>query len=184
VIGALEDTEDYKAIGAVIAADYNAQLAVERELVLRLASLVSRLLRAATMETRLFEIQADHLREFGRARNVQSEQGTIVAMLEAVQRAGSGPSRRRNDDKLWGRKLRAQAENSPAAFCVWETCPPIRWIGSVAVRQRFAPSRTDPVCPPRIGSTQTPGQGARRQAATSGNETRRRVLNISTGPNP
>ena len=40
VIGALEDAEDYKAFEAAIIADYDAQSAVERELVLRLASLL------------------------------------------------------------------------------------------------------------------------------------------------
>jgi hypothetical protein len=35
VIGALEDAEDYKAFGAAIIADYDAESAVERELVLR-----------------------------------------------------------------------------------------------------------------------------------------------------
>ena len=39
VIGALEDAEDYEAFEAAIIADYDAQSAVERELVLRLASL-------------------------------------------------------------------------------------------------------------------------------------------------
>jgi hypothetical protein len=62
VIGALEDAEDYKAFEAAIIADYDAQSAVERELVLRLASLLWRLRRATTMETGLFEIQAEHLR--------------------------------------------------------------------------------------------------------------------------
>jgi hypothetical protein len=37
VIGALEDAEDYKAFEAAIIADYDAQSAVERELVLRVA---------------------------------------------------------------------------------------------------------------------------------------------------
>ena len=46
VIGALEDAEDYKAFEAAIIADYNVQSAVERELVLRLASLLWRLRRA------------------------------------------------------------------------------------------------------------------------------------------
>jgi hypothetical protein len=64
VIGALEDAEDYKAFEAAIIADYDAQSAVERELVLRLASLSWRLRRATTQETGLFEIQADCLREF------------------------------------------------------------------------------------------------------------------------
>jgi hypothetical protein len=59
VIGALEDAEDYKEFEAIITADYDAQSAVERELVLRLASLLWRLRRATTIETGLFEIQAD-----------------------------------------------------------------------------------------------------------------------------
>src|SRR3954466_594662 len=67
VIGALEDAEDYKAFEAAITADYDAQSAVDRELVLRLASLLWRLRRATTMETGLFEIQAEHIQEFGRA---------------------------------------------------------------------------------------------------------------------
>ena len=61
MIGTLEDAEDYKAFEAAIIADYDAQSAVERELVLRLASLLWRLRRATTMETGLFEIQAEPL---------------------------------------------------------------------------------------------------------------------------
>jgi hypothetical protein len=64
VIGTLEDAEDYKAFEATIAADYDAQSAVERELVLRLASLLWRLRRATTIKTGLFEIQAEHLSDF------------------------------------------------------------------------------------------------------------------------
>ena len=67
VIGALEDAEDYQAFEAAITADYDAQSAVERELVLRLASLLWRLRRATTMETGLFEIQAEHLSGFCQA---------------------------------------------------------------------------------------------------------------------
>ena len=62
VIGTLEDAEDYKAFEAAIIADYDAQSAVERELVLRLTSLLWRLRRATTMETGLFEIYANHFR--------------------------------------------------------------------------------------------------------------------------
>jgi hypothetical protein len=68
VINALEDAEDYKAFEAAIIADYDAQSAVERELVLRLASLFWRLRRATTMEAGLFEIQANHLKEFRQTR--------------------------------------------------------------------------------------------------------------------
>jgi hypothetical protein len=78
VIGALEDAEDYKAFEAAIIADYDAQSAVERELVLRLASLLWRLRRATTMETGLFEIQADHLREFRRGRQSQPKSREVI----------------------------------------------------------------------------------------------------------
>ncbi|MGA8692361.1 MAG: hypothetical protein WB689_00680 [Xanthobacteraceae bacterium] len=59
----MEDAEDYQAFEAAITADYDAQSAVERELVLRLASLLWRLRRATMMETGLFEIQAEYLRD-------------------------------------------------------------------------------------------------------------------------
>src|SRR5271163_4129396 len=78
VIGALEDAEDYKAYEAAVIADYDAQSAVERELVLRLASLLWRLRRATTIETGLFEIQADHLSEFRHARQVNPTSRELV----------------------------------------------------------------------------------------------------------
>src|SRR5436190_5851348 len=71
VIGALEDAEDYKAFEAAVTTDYDAQSAVERELVLRLASLLWRIRRATTMETGLFQIQAKQLLEFRKNRAVR-----------------------------------------------------------------------------------------------------------------
>jgi hypothetical protein len=83
VIGALEDAEDYRAFEATIIADYDAQSAVERELVLRLASLLWRLRRATTMETGLFAIQAEHLREFKRARlALPASQEAVYALFD------------------------------------------------------------------------------------------------------
>ena len=64
VVTALEDAEDYQAFEGAVVADYDAQSAIERELVLRLANLLWRLRRATIMETGLFEIQADHLRDY------------------------------------------------------------------------------------------------------------------------
>jgi hypothetical protein len=81
VIGALEDVEDYKAFEAAITADYDAQSAVERELVLRLASLLWRLRRATTIETALFEIQAEHLSDFRKARQISPASREIVYAL-------------------------------------------------------------------------------------------------------
>jgi len=78
VIGALEDADDYGAFEAAIIADYDPQSAVERELILRLAGLLWRLRRATTMESGLFEIQADHLRSFRKARAADANSRNIV----------------------------------------------------------------------------------------------------------
>src|SRR5260370_8767584 len=61
VIELVEDVEDYRAFEAAVIADYKAQTAVERELVLRLASLLWRLRRATAIETDLLRIQAEIL---------------------------------------------------------------------------------------------------------------------------
>src|SRR5580693_3965409 len=87
VIGALEDAEDYKAFEATIIADYDAQSAVERELALRLASLLWRLRRATTIETGLFESEAAHLSETRRSHEVSPGSREVVRAL-----FGSDPS--------------------------------------------------------------------------------------------
>jgi len=54
VIVGLEDPKDYKAFQAAVISDYDAESAVEREMVLRLASILWRLRRATGIETALF----------------------------------------------------------------------------------------------------------------------------------
>ena len=64
-----------------VTADYDAQSAVERELVLRLASLLWRLRRATSIETGLFKIGARHLlrlRKEGQARREPQDAGESV----------------------------------------------------------------------------------------------------------
>jgi len=63
VIAALEDIEDYQAFEAAVIADYDARTAVERELVVRLASLLWRIRRATAIETDLLQIQAEILED-------------------------------------------------------------------------------------------------------------------------
>ena len=55
VIAALEDAADYEAFQATVISDYDAETAVERELVLRLASVLWRLRRATGIESALFD---------------------------------------------------------------------------------------------------------------------------------
>ena len=59
VIGPLEDPADYRAFELAVTTGYDAETAVERELVLRLASLLWRLRRATSVETGLLQIQCE-----------------------------------------------------------------------------------------------------------------------------
>jgi len=83
VIGSLEDAEDYSAFEAAIIADYDAQSAVERELVLRLASILWRLRRATMMETGLFEVHAGH------SSHNRGAHQLLPASQEVIREAGS-----------------------------------------------------------------------------------------------
>jgi hypothetical protein len=87
VLSAFEDAEDYEAFEAAIIADYDAQSAVERELVLRLASILWRLRRATTMETGLFEIQAQHLHDYRQDRQLLSNSREVIRTM--LRQAGS-----------------------------------------------------------------------------------------------
>ena len=91
-----------------ITADYDAQAAVERELVLRLASLLWRLRRATTMETGLFEIQADDLNAFGQARQVHPTPREVVYALfgQSDHFADDSASQRCRERDGSGAKLR------------------------------------------------------------------------------
>ena len=149
VIGALEDAEDYKAFEAAIIADYDAQSAVERELVLRLASLLWRLRRATTMETGLFEIQAEHLSGFRQARQVhpapqnlstRCSGGLTWSVLTAI--------RRRSAPQTVRKPCPAPARNpsipppilpliSRVVFCVSPICPTMRSTASADTKQPF-----------------------------------------------
>jgi hypothetical protein len=91
IIGALEDAEDYKAFEAAITADYHAQSAVKRELVLRLASLLWRLRRATTIETGLFEIETERLNEAERSHQANPSSREVVRALFGPQAPISSP---------------------------------------------------------------------------------------------
>ena len=85
IIDALEDAEDYAAFELAVTSDYDAQTAVERELVLRLASLLWRLRRATAIESGLFKIQAKQLLQFQRRRRGSEERQKVI---ESIYRNG------------------------------------------------------------------------------------------------
>jgi hypothetical protein len=63
VITALEHAADYQALEASIMADHQPRSATERELVLRLASVLWRRRRATSIETGLFQLQGELVRQ-------------------------------------------------------------------------------------------------------------------------
>ena len=88
----------------------DAESAVERELVLRLASLLWRLRRATTMETGLFDIQAGQLLEFGQDR--QAEPESRKSLYALFRRTDSADCDRARLDNLRSRS-RATSSSAP-----------------------------------------------------------------------
>jgi hypothetical protein len=64
-----------------ITAEFEAQSAVERELVLRLASLLWRLRRATAIESGLFKIQAQQLLQFRQPRQARDDRQRTIESL-------------------------------------------------------------------------------------------------------
>ena len=96
VVVALEDIEDYHAFEAVIIADYDARTAVERELVLRLASLLWRIRRATAIETDLLQIQAEILDDRRYALEIANEaEQKLHSVVYRVLRTAMRPNLRK-----------------------------------------------------------------------------------------
>src|SRR4029078_177551 len=97
VIDALEDAEDYAAFEMAVTADYDAETAVERELVLRLASLLWRLRRATAIESGLFKIQAKQLLQFRQRQQAYQGQQKIA---DESYRTSLAPCNQLEQDKV------------------------------------------------------------------------------------
>ena len=78
VINTLEDANDYAAFELAVTADFDAQSAVERELVLRLASLLWRLRRASAIEAGLFNIQVRQLLQGRQRRRAYQRRQRVI----------------------------------------------------------------------------------------------------------
>jgi hypothetical protein len=116
VIGALEDAEDYAAFELAVTSDYDAQTAVERELVLRLASLLWRLRRATSIETGLFELQVRHLLEYRRGRDAQRKrQHVIDELYRGVHTSENGRHESPDEDSATAIERLSSSPADPAA---------------------------------------------------------------------
>jgi hypothetical protein len=129
VIEIVEDLDDYKAFEANIIADYDARSAVERELVLRLASLLWRMRRATGIETDLLRMQAEILRE--RAQGVAEEGEPDVPSPNPLYRALHSvvPARRARKGNDSADETRNDANGDTAIGCLHDdTVDPTRTL--------------------------------------------------------
>jgi hypothetical protein len=143
-----------------VTGDFEAQSAVERELVLRLASLLWRLRRVTAIETGLFREQARQL--------LKSRGGLILAVYaleqsqqtidERFKRIPSDQSAQTNRHLLGPR---INMRHSQRFSLVYPTCRPIRLTGSAGSLAAGSPNSIHTAAPSRPLK-----KGARRELLT------------------
>lgn len=115
VIVPFEDSEDYETFEQAVTADYDAETAVQRELVLRLASLLWRLRRATSIETGLLQIQGEILRDANQAQRLASDERTVMQILRLGRpAAGIPPTNVVNNCNPMDREAGSVTETKPA----------------------------------------------------------------------
>jgi hypothetical protein len=141
---------------AAIIADYNVQSAVERELVLRLASVLWRLRRTTTMETGLLQIQADHLLDLKREHQSQpiNPAGSYSVDAEASQLCPSITNGMQTRPSSGSKALNRATDLATCFFYVWPICQASHSTGSAGT---VSPSRPDHICSRCVRSSQTTG---------------------------
>jgi hypothetical protein len=133
VIDALEDAEDYAAFEMAVTADYDAPSVVERELVLRLASLLWRLRRATAIESGLFKIQAKHLLQFRQRRQAHEDRQKIIDTIWTLCR-GIKTSLPAPSSLFQSRHEAINPTTSHAPSFASRICRPVPSTGSAGMR--------------------------------------------------
>jgi hypothetical protein len=100
VVEIIEDIDDYRGFEAAIIADYDARTAVERELVLRLKSLLWRLRRAGAIETDLLRIQAEILRDRRQAQFGEWSSNRASPVLKTTNSSNENHNEPRHTDRF------------------------------------------------------------------------------------
>ena len=116
VISSLEDAADYEAFEQAVCAGYDPLTAVERELVLRLASVLWRLRRANLIETQLFRCSSSLEKRPTASSSEQQEKHLLADAFLALLGEPSKPIDRlaRYETALWrqARQLLIQLRRS------------------------------------------------------------------------
>ena len=162
VISTLEDAEDYKAFEAAITADYDAQSAVERELVLRLASL-------SVAAPSCYDDGNRIVRDSSRASARPSAKSSTAPRILVTQCTQSSrvtlPSTRMRLRTMLSitcnQCRRLPLSSSPAASCGWRICPILHSTASAGMKLLCRARRAGiPICAWRPGPPQTSGARA------------------------
>src|SRR5450830_96941 len=129
VIAALENWEDYQTFEAAVISDYDAESAVERELVLRLASVLWRLRRATGIETALFELMTE---DSSRHEHRPSREN-LGGAADLAERNRYSWERYRNQTRRRNTSSAPRQNGiSPTASCAWPICRLAPSIASTA----------------------------------------------------
>jgi hypothetical protein len=139
VVEIVEDIDDYRGFEAAIIADYDARTAVERELVLRLASVLWRLRRATLIETELLRIQAEVLRDRRSSHLAERSRNTPSPILGGAISAVQDVQEDQTDSDPW-----------PAVHFTSRLTPqPVNSARDLALLPTACQSRQWGICPAR-----------------------------------
>jgi hypothetical protein len=187
VIDALEDAEDYAAFEMAVTADYDAQSAVERELVLTLASLLWRLRRATAIEAGLFKQQARQLLRFRQR----------VRPIESARRSSTKCTETRSQPKTMCGRIRRPVWHPPQVLLInsmishvpssaYPTYRHIRLTGSVGMRPHFGArlARSCSRCNVSTAASLGRGLGCEQPAIAFHREAKPLFAKVSAGPHP
>jgi len=113
VIEIVEDVEDYKEFESAIIANDEAETAVERELALRLASLLWRIRRATSIDTDLMRLQVEILRKHRMANGHSSKPHYRVLQGGHAERGNDSGDRDINDAPSLGNQADGGCRSMP-----------------------------------------------------------------------
>jgi hypothetical protein len=113
---------DYEAFERAVISDYDAESAVERELVLRLASVLWRLRRATGIESGLFESVIEDSHKCEQHRLSHENLGEVADLAER-RRLSLGETKE-SDAAERNELLQFKKRISRTAFCAWQICQP------------------------------------------------------------
>jgi hypothetical protein len=120
VVTVLEDEAAYRKFEAIILRDYSPEMAIERALVVRLASLLWRLRRAVAIESGLFQIQGKIIRDrhLDNSHDDPSDPLKVFYDLLRSPNRGPAPNEQATDGEGMSQQDQMPRKSDPAELAV------------------------------------------------------------------